>query len=112
MNAAAAMPEVDTPDARGARADPRVAAVLYRTALAGDRRAVLVTVLGSFFVALLVERRTLSHVAWVWCAACVALAGTRLLFNRPRPLSEASATSPVHRRTWLLLLLAASAVWG
>jgi len=82
MNTAAAVPEAATPDARAARADPRVAQVLYRTALAGDRRAVLITVLGSFFVALLVGRRTFSHVAWVWCGACVALAGTRLLLNR------------------------------
>jgi signal transduction histidine kinase len=112
MNAAAAVPEAATPDARAAPVDSRVAEVLYRTALAGDRRAVLITILGSFFVALLVERRSFSHVAWVWCAACVALAGTRLLLNRPRPLNDASATSPVHRRAWLLLLFGASAVWG
>jgi len=112
MNTAAAVPEAATPDARAARADPRVAEVLYRTALAGDRRAVLITVLGSFFVALLVGRRTFSHVAWVWCGACVALAGTRLLLNRPRPLSGTAATSPAHRRAWLLLLFGASAVWG
>jgi signal transduction histidine kinase len=112
MNAAAAVPEADTPDPRAARADPRVAEVLYRTALAGDRRAVLITVLGSFFVASLVERRTFSHVAWVWCAAYVALAGSRLLLNRPRSPNNASATSPAQRRAWLLLLFGASAVWG
>jgi len=108
VNSTATVPEPDSPDARAARADPRVAAVLYRTALAGDRRAVLVTILGSFFVALLVERRTFSHVAWVWCAACVALAAARLFWNRPRPF----APSTVHRRTWLLLLFGASLVWG
>jgi two-component system, sensor histidine kinase len=112
MNAAAAVPRAATPDARSASVDPRVADVLYRTALAGDRRAVVITVLGSFFVALLVERRSFSHVAWVWCAACVALAATRLLLNRPRPQSDAAATSRVHRRAWLLLLFGASAVWG
>jgi len=105
MKETAAVPETDTPDARAARADSRVAAVLYRMALAGDRRAVLVTVLGSCFVALLVERRTFSNVAWVWCAACVALAGTRLFWIRPR------AVLP-QRRVWLLMLLGGSVVWG
>ena len=81
-------------------------------ALAGDRRAVLVTVLGSCFVAPLVERRTFSNVAWVWCVACVALAGARLLLNRPRPADETVESASAHRRTWLLLLFWASASLG
>jgi two-component system, sensor histidine kinase len=112
MNLTAAVPEADMPDARAARADPRVADVLYRTALIGDRRAVLITVLGSLFVALLVERRTFSHVAWVWCAACVALAGARLVWIRPRPPDDPFLTSVVHRRGWLMLLFGSSTVWG
>jgi signal transduction histidine kinase len=88
-----------------------VADVLYQTALAGDRLAVLITVLGSFFVASLVERRSFSHVAWLWCIACVALAGVRLLLNRPR-VGDPGVTAPVHRRAWLVLLFSASALWG
>ena len=106
------MPDADIPGAEAARADPRVAAVLYRMALVGDRRAVLVTVLGSCFVALLAERRTFSNVAWVWCATCVALAGARLLWNQPRRAEESFESTSTHRRTWLLLLLGASLVWG
>jgi signal transduction histidine kinase len=112
MNAEATVPAGDTHDARAARADPRVADVLYQTALAGDRLAVLITVLGSVFVASLVERRSFSHVAWLWCVACVVLAGLRLLLNRPRLLGASWMTPHVHRRTWLFLLFAASAVWG
>jgi two-component system, sensor histidine kinase len=112
MNVEATVPDGVTPDARAARADPRVADELYQTALAGDRLAVLITVLGSFFVASLVERRSFSHVAWLWCIACVALAGVRLLLNRPRPLGASWVTSHVHRRAWLVLLFAASALWG
>ena len=113
MNTIAAVPsEVDIPGAEAARADPRVAAVLYRMALTGDRRAVLVTILGSSFVALLVERRTFSHVAWIWCAACVALAGARFLWNQSRPVSEAAEVSPAHSRTWLQLLFVGSSIWG
>lgn len=106
------MPDADIPGAEAARADPRVAAVLYRMALAGDRRAVLVTILGSCFVALLAERRTFSNVAWVWCATCVALAGARLLWIRPRPADESFESTSAHRRTWLLLLFGAATVWG
>ncbi len=106
------MPDADIPGAEAARADPRVAAVLYRMALAGDRRAVLVTILGSCFVALLAERRTFSNVAWIWCATCVALAGARLLWNRPRPADESFESTSAHRRTWLLLLFGAATVWG
>jgi two-component system, sensor histidine kinase len=106
------VPDADIPGAEAARADPRVAAVLYRMALPGDRRAVLVTILGSCFVALLAERRTFSNVAWVWCATCVALSGARLLWNRPRPADETFESRSAHRRTWLLLLFGASMVWG
>jgi signal transduction histidine kinase len=88
-----------------------VADVLYQTALAGDRLAVLITVLGSFFVASLVERRSFSHMAWLWCIACVALAGVRLLLNRPR-VGDPGVTALAHRRAWLVLLFSASALWG
>jgi signal transduction histidine kinase len=111
MNVEAAVPSAVTPDVRAARADPRVADELYRTALAGDRRAVLITVLGSFFVASLVERRDFSHVAWLWCIGCVALAGARLLLNRPRPGNSGSGAD-LHRNAWLVLLFLASALWG
>src|SRR6266850_1260466 len=112
MNAEVTVPGGDTHDGRAARADPRVADVLYQTALAGDRLAVLITILGSIFVASLVERRTFSHVAWLWCGACVAVAGVRLLLNQPRLLGTSRVTAGLHRRTWLVLLFAASCLWG
>src|SRR6202043_1766026 len=100
-------------DARGARADPRVAAVLYRTALDGDRRVVVMTVLGALFVASLVERQSTSRTAWIWCATCVVLAGVRLLRNSPpRWFGKPAAPELVHRGRWLALLFVASAVWG
>jgi signal transduction histidine kinase len=111
-DADAAVPGSDAPDAREARADPRVAEVLYRTALAGDRRAVVITVLGSLFVASLEEQQSASHAAWLWCVACVALAGLRLLLNRPLGAGGGSSASPAHRGWWLTLLFLASATWG
>jgi signal transduction histidine kinase len=111
MNVEATVPNDATPDARAARADPRVADELYHTALEGDRRAVLITVLSSFFVASLLERRGFSHVAWLWCIGCVALAGGRLLLNRPRR-GDPRVSADVHRRAWLVLLFSASALWG
>src|SRR5579859_1501018 len=77
--AAALAGDASRPDARASRADLRVADVLYRTALAGDRRAAVITVLSAIFVTSLVEQPRSSQVAWVWCVACVLIAGARLL---------------------------------
>lgn len=107
-----AIPDSEVPDARRARADPRVAAVLYRTALDGDRRVVVVTVLGALFVASLVGRQSPSRTAWIWCAACVVLAAVRLLLNRPLWSDKSPAPALPHRGRWLALLFVASAVWG
>src|SRR6266404_1076659 len=112
MNADAAMPGSDVADARGARADPRIAEVLYRTALEGDRRVGVITVLGAFFVAFLVVQQGASRTAWLWCGACVALTGVRLLLNRPPWLFMPAGAAPVHRGRWLALLFLASAAWG
>ena len=110
-NAEAPIPGSATPDTRAARADPRVAGELYRTALVGDRRVVAMTVLGALFVASLVEQQSDSRAAWPWCAACVAVAGVRLLLNRPAR-SDKPAIAPLDRRRWLALLFLASATWG
>jgi two-component system, sensor histidine kinase len=108
----AAVPLTDAPDARVARADARVAEVLYRTALAGDRRAVVITILGSFVVASLVQQLQASRTAWLWCAACVALAGVRLLLNRSHRLGNPAGVTPVARGYWLVSLFVASVAWG
>ena len=112
MNTDAAMAGSDVADARGARADPRIAEVLYRTALEGDRRVGVITVLGAFFVAFLVVQQGASRTAWLWCGACVALTGVRLLLNRPPWLFMPAGAAPVHRGRWLALLFLASAAWG
>ncbi|MBS0422446.1 MAG: hybrid sensor histidine kinase/response regulator [Proteobacteria bacterium] len=91
------------PDASAARADPRVADELYQIALAGDRRAVAITVLGSFFVASLLQQKNFNHLAWVWCAACEVLAGLRLLLIWHRKVDP---------RLWLAALLLTSVTWG
>jgi signal transduction histidine kinase/CheY-like chemotaxis protein len=104
-------PLSEAPDARAARADPRVAEVLFRTALAGDRVATFITILVSMVVASLVRERSTSRAAWVWCAACVILAGVRWVLNRPRRAVHPPAT-PLARRPWVLLLFATSTVWG
>ena len=90
MNAAA--------EARSARADPRVAEVLHRTALAGDRRAVATMTVGAFFVASVVQQQSVSGSVWVWCVTCVMLACARLLI--------------VDTRSWLAMLFVTSAIWG
>jgi two-component system, sensor histidine kinase len=112
MNADAVMPGSDVVDARGARADPRVAEVLYRTALDGDRRVAVITVLGALFVASLVAQHGASRTAWLWCGTCVALTGARLLLNRSPWLFMSAGAAPVDRGRWLALLLLASAAWG
>jgi len=94
-----------------ARAEPRVAEALYRAALAGDRRAIIITILGSFLVSAAVQRESASLV-WLWCAACVAFAGARLLLNRPRWLGAPSEAPLVHRGRWLALLFVGSVIWG
>jgi signal transduction histidine kinase len=108
----APVPDIQVPDARKARADPRVADALYRTALAGDRRAVVITVLSALFVTSLVKQQSTSDTVWLWCIACVAIAAVRLLLNRPWVLGPRSEAVLAHRGPWLILLFAASAVWG
>ena len=112
MNADAAMAGRDVADARGARADARVAEVLYRTALDGDRRVGVIMVLGALFIASLVAQEGTARTAWLWCAACVLLAAVRLLVNRPAWLMRPSGAVPIHRGRWLALLFAASVAWG
>ena len=85
-------------EARSARANPRVAAVLHRTALAGDRRAVATMIVGAFFLSSVAQQQGASSSAWVWCGTCVALACGRLLV--------------VYPRRWLAMLFLTSAVWG
>jgi signal transduction histidine kinase/CheY-like chemotaxis protein len=107
MNAETAVPGADILDARAARS--RVAAVLYRTALAGDRWAAATTILGALFVASVLQRQRNYATSWVWCGACVLLAGLRVLLFQPR-LRDASAE--LRYRSWLALLFATSLTWG
>jgi two-component system, sensor histidine kinase len=104
MNAAA--------EARSARADPRVAEVLYRTALAGDRRAVATLIVGAFFVASVAQTQGASSSAWVWCGTCVALACIRLLIFQRSRRGTPTAAGPVDPRRWLAMLFVTSALWG
>jgi two-component system, sensor histidine kinase len=90
-------------EARSARGDPRVAEVLHRTALAGDRRAIVTMTVGAFFVASVAQQQDASGAAWIWCGICVALACTRLLIT---------GTDPLERRRWLAVLFVTSAAWG
>ena len=107
---AAAVPASVIPDARAARADRRVAGVLYRTALTGDRWAVVTTILGALFVASVVVQQRPAREPWLWCIACVVLAGLRLLLFQPRPSGEPEASAP--DRGWLTLLFVTSVTWG
>ena len=93
----------DTEEARSARKNSRVAAVLHRTALAGDRRAIVTMTVGAFFVASVAQQQGASGGAWVWCGVCVALACARLLI---------SGTGLADRRRWLAALFIASVAWG
>jgi signal transduction histidine kinase/CheY-like chemotaxis protein len=109
MNLATGLPGGGIPGAREARADARVRAVLYATALAGDRRVVAITILGALFVASLIEQKDDSHRMWLWCATCAVLTCSRLLLNG----SPAAATAtPAHGRRWLFLVFLASLAWG
>ncbi len=112
MNVATATSDRGISDARGARADPRVAEVLYRTALAGDRRVVAITVLGATFVASLVEQQNNSHRVWLWWLPCMALACARLFFNGARSVGGAPAPALSHRNRWLALVFLTSLAWG
>ena len=85
-------------EARAARTDPRVARVLYWTALAGDRRAVATMIVGAFFIASVTQQQGASGWAWAWCGACVTLACLRLFVTEPR--------------RWLALLFLTCTVWG
>ena len=98
-------------DARAARAAPGVAEVLSRSALAGDRGAVAITIVGSIVVAA-VGTHVSVRTAWAWCGACCVLAGIRLLFNVPTWRAGSPEVTPHARRTWLTLLLAGSLMWG
>jgi signal transduction histidine kinase len=112
MNGGAVVPGSHVPDARSARADPRVAEVLHRTALAGDRRAVVTMIVGALFVASVAQQQGASGSAWAWCSTCVALACARLLIFQPRRLSTPPAAGPADRRRWLAMLFVTSATWG
>ena len=113
MNDQTGVPASRILDARAARADPRVADVLYRTALTGDRWAVVTTVLGALFVASVLEQYRTSRAPWLWCAACVLLAGARLLLFQPARFGKPSAvTRPFNPERWLALLFVTSATWG
>lgn len=85
---------------------------MFRTALAGDRRVVAITILGALVVATLAQLATASRTAWPWCAACVGLSGVRLALNGPPSSGSLARTGPIERRRWLAALLLASAVWG
>ena len=104
------LPSTETPEARVARSDPRIAEALYLTALAGDRRVAVIMILGSVIVASLVQQQGNSRVAWLWCAACVALSGGRLLLNRPRRLGGPYQAALKDR--WLAMLFISAASWG
>jgi signal transduction histidine kinase len=112
MNAAAGVPGTVTPDARAARADSRVAEALYRTALIGDRWAVLTTILGAVFVASVVQQERGARGPWLWCTVCVALAAVRLLVFQPTRFRATAAATRQQRDRWLALLFATSTAWG
>jgi two-component system, sensor histidine kinase len=104
------LPSAETPEARVARLDPRIAEALYRTALTGDRRVAVIMILGSVIVASLVQQQGRSRVAWLWCGACVVLSGGRLLLNRPRRLGGPYQAALKDR--WLAMLFISAASWG
>jgi signal transduction histidine kinase/CheY-like chemotaxis protein len=112
MSTAFGAPSGEASGARGARADARVSQELFRTALAGDRRVVVITLLAALFVTSLVEQQTTSRAALLWCSACAALAAVRWFLNRTRPLDETPHAAKLHRQRWLVLLFVTSAVWG
>jgi signal transduction histidine kinase len=72
--------------------------MLYRTALAGDRRAVATMTVGAFFIASVTQQQGAPGSVWAWCGICVTLACLRLLVSGPR--------------RWLVMLFLTCAVWG
>jgi two-component system, sensor histidine kinase len=100
-------------EARSARANPRVAAVLHRTALAGDRRAVATMIVGAVFVASVAQQQGASGAAWLWCGICVTLACARLMMVLRNPVwRDPGWRAPVNPRPWLVMVFVTSAVWG
>jgi two-component system, sensor histidine kinase len=106
------IPSTGAPEAVLARSDPRVAADLYRTALAGDRRVAVISILGSIIIATLVQQQTSSRIGWPWCGACVVLSSARLLLNRSHRHGSPSQETLKYRGGWLALLFTAAAAWG
>jgi signal transduction histidine kinase/CheY-like chemotaxis protein len=102
----------DAREAVSARSEDRVAEVLRRTALAGDRRAALITILAALAAAALVQRDHPARGVWYWCATCVALAIVRWLVNPPRALRGRNEPRALDRRVWLALIFLGSAIWG
>ena len=100
------------PDASRPHADPKVADVLFRNALAGDRRVVAITIAGALLVALVGRQTSDSRAEWTWCAACVGLSSLRLALHRPAGSENSARSLLAQRRIWLCALLAASVVWG
>jgi two-component system, sensor histidine kinase len=100
------------PAALAAGADPRVAAELYRTAFAGDRRAALTAVLASLFAALALDQQGASKMVWLWCGVCTLLAILRLLLIRQGRGGGRSQAALALRGRWLALLTVAAATWG
>ena len=105
------LPGSKIPDARAARADPRVAEALYRTALGGDRWAAVTAILGALFVASVVQQQQNARTAWLWCLTCVLLAGARLLWFQPG-FGKASPGALPRPRRWLALVFVTSIAWG
>jgi signal transduction histidine kinase len=102
----------DAREAATARSEERIAEVLYRTALAGDRRAVLITILGTLAAAALVQRHGASRGVWLWCGTCLVLAAIRLLVNLPHHLRSRGTATPVRPRLWLAVLLLSCGAFG
>jgi two-component system, sensor histidine kinase len=111
MNADTAASGGSPPHPRVARADARVADVLYQTALEGDRSAVVTMMVGALFVATVVEHVP-ALATWMWCAACVLLGGLRVLLFQLHRSAQRLPSSGSHRRLWLGMLFITYAVWG
>jgi two-component system, sensor histidine kinase len=112
MNDDAGVAGAAAPDAAAARADPRVADELYRTAYAGDRRAAVATIVGALIVASVVEQQTAYYLTRIWCGVCVALAGLRFVLIRSGRLEKLSFGGLALRGRWLALLFVSLGTWG
>jgi signal transduction histidine kinase len=102
----------DAREAATARAENRVGAVLYRTALAGDRRAVLITILATVSASALMQRQGGSRTVWLWCALNLLLAVARVAVNLPRNLRRTGADTPTRPAIWLAVLFLSCASFG